>query len=245
MSPIVRHLPSSRLVAILLGSLAVGSLLGACAPREPQYTGSIDTDGYRTRHPIVVEEGDETLDIPVGTQSAHLSARLSATVEAFGRESRRQGASGVTLMVPSGSANEVAANRQSREITTALMRGGVPSHAIERRAYQAVGPEDVAPIRVAYPRIVARVPHECGEWPQQAISDFGNHDYWNFGCATQANLAAMVEHPTDLVAPPPLGAPDATRRAVVLQAYRKGEKTKSSFALPAPSASQVSGGSSE
>jgi len=245
MSPIVRLLPSPRLAAILLGSLALGATLGACAPREPQFTGSIDTDGYRTRHPIVVEEGNETLDIPVGVQGAHLSAKLAATVEAFGRESRRQGASGVTMMVPSGSANEVAAHRQSREIAAALTRGGVPAHAIERRVYEAVGPEDVAPIRIAYPRIVARVPHECGEWPRQATSDFVNRDYWNFGCATQANIAAMVENPADLVAPAPLGPTDATRRAVVLQAYRKGEKTKSNFSLPAPSASQVSGGSSE
>lgn len=245
MSPIVRLLPSPRLAAILLGSLALGATLGACAPREPQFTGSVDTDGFRTRHPIVVEEGSETLDVPVGTQAAHLPAKLAATVEAFGRESRRQGASGVVMMVPSGSSNEVAAHRQAREIAAALTRGGVPAHAIEKRAYQAVGPEDVAPIRLAYPRIVARVPHECGEWPEQATSDFGNHDYWNFGCATQSNIAAMVENPADLVAPAPLGATDATRRAVVLQAYRKGEKTRSDFQLPAPSASTVAGGTSQ
>lgn len=245
MSPTVRLRPSSRLAAILLGSLALGAMLGACAPREPQMTGSIDTDGYRTRHPIVVEEGNETLDIPVATQAAHLPAKLAATVEAFGRESRRQGASGIIMMVPSGSSNEISANRQSREIAAALTRGGVPAHAIERRAYEATGPEDVAPIRIAYPRLVARVPHQCGDWPQQITSDFGNHDYWNFGCATQANIAAMVDNPADLVAPAPLGQTDATRRAVVLQAYRKGEKTKSNFSLPAPSASQVSGGSSE
>jgi len=245
MSPFVRRLPSPRVTALLLGSLAVGGLLAGCAPREPQFTGSIQSDGFHTRHPIVVEEGNETLDIPAGPQAAHLGTKLSGTVEAFGREARRRGASGVVVLVPSGSANEGAAHRLAREVTAALARGGVPTHAIERRAYGATGPEDVAPIRIAYPRLVARVPHECGEWPKSAISDFKNDDYWNFGCATQANIAAMVDDPADLVAPAPLGAPDATRRAVVLQAYRKGEKTKSQFALPSTSASQVQGGNSE
>lgn len=245
MSPFLRFLPSGRRAAALAACVATGALLAACAPREPETTGSIELDGYHSRHPIVVEEGNETLDVPVGTQAAHLSAKLAATVEAFGRESRRQGASGVIVMVPSGSSNESAAHRLSRDVTAALVRGGVPSHAIERRVYSAFGPEDVAPIRIAYPRIVARVPHDCGEWPAQAISDVGNHDYWNFGCATQANIAAMVDNPADLVAPAPLGQPDATRRAVVLQAYRKGEKTRSQTGLPATNASQVSGGSNE
>jgi pilus assembly protein CpaD len=245
MSPFVRRLPSPRAAALLLGAIAAGALLAGCAPREPQYTGSVDTDGFRTRHPIVVEEGNETLDIPVGQQAARLPVKLADTVEAFGREARRRGASGVVVLVPSGSANESAAHRLARDISAALVRGGVPAHAVERRAYPAEGPYDVAPIRIAYPRIVAHVPHECGDWPKAATSDFGNHDYWNFGCATQSNIAAMVDNPTDLVAPAPLGAPDATRRAVVLQAYRKGEKTKSQFGLPATSASQVEGGNSE
>ncbi|NLH79797.1 MAG: CpaD family pilus assembly lipoprotein [Phyllobacteriaceae bacterium] len=243
MSPFLRYLPSGRRAVALAACVATGALLAACAPREPQTTGTIELDGFHSRHPIVVEEGQETLDVPVGIDSAHLPPRLAASVESFGRESRRQGASGVIVMVPSGSANESAAHRLSRDVTAALTRGGVPAHAVERRVYRAVGPEDAAPIRIAYPRIVARVPHECGEWPAQAISDPGNNDYWNFGCATQANLAAMVDNPADLVAPAQLGAPDATRRAVVLQAYRKGEKTKAQTELPATNASQVSGGS--
>ncbi len=245
MSPFLRLPLCARRLAALAAVLASGAALAACAPREPQTTGTIAVDGFHTRHPIVVEEGNETLDVPVGAQAAHLPVRLATTVESFARESRRQGASGVIMMVPSGSTNEGAAHRLTREITAALTRGGVPTHAIEKRAYPAVGPEDAAPIRLAYPRLVARVPHRCGEWPAQASSDFGNDDYWNFGCATQANVAAMVDNPADLVAPPALGAPDATRRAVVLQAYRKGEKTKAQTGLPATSASEVNGGNSE
>ena len=54
------------------------------------------------------------------------------------------------------------------------------------------GPEDAAPIRLAYPRIVARVPHECGEWPSSALSDFGNKDYWKPEDVKIDNLADLT-----------------------------------------------------
>ena len=77
------------------------------------------------------------------------------------------------------------------------------------------------------------------------IPTVSNADYWYFGCAYQANLAAMVANPSDLVAPSPIGAADATRRASVLAKYRKGEKTVSEFGLPTPSVSAISGGGSQ
>lgn len=229
-------------LALGLGLTAVVLGLGGCAPREPTQTGSIDTDGFRTRHPIVVEEGEETLDVPVGVHVARLPAAMLAAVESFGRDARQNGASGVTMMVPNGSVNEVAAHRTARELVAALGRAGIASHAVTRRTYEALGPDDAAPIRLTYPRIVARVPHECGRWPDQATSDWGNRDYWNFGCATQANIAAMTANPTDLVAPRTLGVGDGTRQAVVMQAYRAGKPTKTESGLPSPGLSSVGGG---
>ena len=236
--------PSRRLhpLVSVLGAALLAATAAGCAPREPTYTGSIDVDGYRTRHPIVVEEGEETLDVPVALHSARLPVSLVAAVESFGAEARKNGASGIVMMVPNGSTNEVAAHRVSRELTAALGRAGIAAHAITRRTYEAMGPEDAAPIRLSYPRIVAHVPHQCGRWPRQATSDWDNADYWNFGCATQSNLAAMVANPTDLVAPSGLGQPDATRRSTVLQAYRSGKATKSEYGLPSPGLSSVGGG---
>lgn len=229
--------------ALGLAVAGQAAVLAGCAPREPTETGSITTDGYRNRHPIVIDEGEETLDIPVGVQGANLPPRLAQTVAAFGRTAREHGASGITMLVPNGSPNEAAAYRIAQQLTAALVDGGIPAHAITRRPYAATEPDDAAPIRLSYPRIVARVPHECGRWPDAATADFSNGDFWNFGCATQANIAAMVDQPTDLVSPAPLGTPDATRRAAVLQAYRKGAKTKSDFAVPETTLSKVGGGS--
>ena len=241
------NLPASRLGrALAVSGLLVLTLAGCNTTKyEPTVTGSVPMDGYRARHPIVVEEGEETFDVPVGAHGAGLPRHLAAAIESFGREAREQGASGVTVMVPSASRNEAAAYRTAREITEILGRVGFASHAVTKVPYAAEGPQDAAPIRLAYPRIVARVPHRCGRWPDQVVGGYDNSDYWNFGCATQANIAAEVAEPTDLVSPAGIGRPDATRRAAVIQAYRKGEKTKSEFKLPATSASQVGSGGGE
>ena len=46
-----------------------------------------------------------------------------------------------------------------------------------------------------------------------------------FGCAVTANMAAQIANPRDIVTPRDMTAPDATRRATVLDAYRSGEVT--------------------
>ncbi len=235
-----------RLLAGLGVIALVAGAAGCAAPvSEPDMTSSISVDGYRTRHPIIVEEGQETLDLPVGPHGARLGERLTGVVAGFARSARESGASGMVMMVPSGSANESAAYRQSREIADILVRAGIPSHAIEKRVYTAEGPHDAAPIRLSYPKMVAHVPRQCGQWPASATADFSNSDYWNFGCAVQSNMAVMAANPTDLIAPAEIGQPDATRRAAVLSKYRKGQKTMSEFGLPAPGASTVSGGGSQ
>jgi pilus assembly protein CpaD len=72
----------------------------------------------------------------------------------------------------------------------------------------------------------------CGLWPQDiGSSNFREHvenrQYWNFGCATQRNVAAMVENPADLAQPRGETPVYRARRTVVLDKYRKGEGTVS------------------
>ena len=66
----------------------------------------------------------------------------------------------------------------------------------------------MATIRLNYPKISA-VAGPCGLWPEDLgpsiknKSYFENKPYYNFGCANQRNLAAMVDNPADLVQPRP------------------------------------------
>ena len=52
-----------------------------------------------------------------------------------------------------------------------------------------------------------------------------NVHYWNFGCASQRNLAAMVENPADLVQPRGETPPYTGRRTTVLDKYHRGESS--------------------
>ena len=70
------------------------------------------------------------------------------------------------------------------------------------RSYASASPPT---IKLSYARLTATA-GPCGLWPH----DLGpandpvyqqNLNYWNMGCATQRNMAAMIDNPADLVQP--------------------------------------------
>ena len=113
-----------------------------------------------------------------------------------------------------------------------LASAGVPPHLVSIRPYEAP-PDKLATIRLNYPKIVAQA-GPCGLWPH----DLGpaadpayqeNRNFWNLGCSTQRNLAAMVANPADLVQPRGEDPISTSRRIVVLDKYRKGEATNTTY----------------
>lgn len=216
------------------GGLAVAAaavVAGCSTAREPTITGSIPHEGYKTRHPILLTEQAETLDLPVGSQAATLTDRAAGTVTAFAEEAVESGARSVTVLLPKGSANAIAAARVSRSIAQALRRGGVSEAGIVYRGYPVADPSVDAPVRLAYPKMKAGLDHACGQWPEQITTTAKNVDYWNFGCATQANLAAMVVEPADLVTPRGATAASAARRQTIFRNYEAGKPTVSEQVL--------------
>jgi pilus assembly protein CpaD len=100
------------------------------------------------------------------------------------------------------------------------------------RTYQA-GQRSFATVRITYPKVTAQA-GPCGMWPK----DIGptvdaeyheNKDYWNFGCAQQHNLAAMVENPEDLVQPRSETPAYTMRRTQVVEKYREGQPTATTY----------------
>jgi pilus assembly protein CpaD len=61
--------------------------------------------------------------------------------------------------------------------------------------------------------------------PGQDSSYPENRPYWNLGCASQRNLAAMVENPADLVQPRGDTPTYTGRRTTVLDRYHRGESS--------------------
>jgi pilus assembly protein CpaD len=181
----------------------------------------------RQRHPIAIREGERTLEVFVGANRGGLTPAQRADVLAFARRWGREATGGIIIQVPTGTANEAAAAGVLREIHSILAAAGAPPQLIVARRYRPANPMQLATVRVIYPKMVAEA-GPCGLWPHDIGpsldgSDFENREYWNFGCAQQRNLAAVVENPADLVQPRGDAPPYAGRRSTVLEKYRKGE----------------------
>src|SRR5580704_9352741 len=125
-----------------------------------------------------------------------------------------------------------------REIASILAASGLPPQSIMMRTYPATS--TVATVRISYPKIMAQA-GPCGIWPEDIgpsmnRSYFENKPYWNYGCATQRNLAAMIDNPADLVQPRAETAAYAMRRSVVMEKYRTGQSPASQDSTNAQSA---------
>ncbi|MGX7741371.1 CpaD family pilus assembly protein [Rhodopseudomonas parapalustris] len=226
-----------------LGAALIGfSLsLGACThtSREAEVTQSIPTD-YRQRHPIAIREADRTVEVFVGNGRGGLTAPQRADVMELGQTWLREGTGPIIAEVPIDTPNARAAADSIREIRSLLTAGGVPPRGLTVKHYRPADPRTFATIRLIYPRVAA-VAGPCGLWPEDLGSSiknkgyFENRQYWNLGCATQRNLAAMVDNPADLVQPRPETPPYTARRVVTNDAYRTtkpdtSDKTKLSNA---------------
>ena len=87
-------------------------------------------------------------------------------------------------------------------------------------SYDASGYGESAPVRLAFFAITAQT-GPCGEWPEDlVVNTMENKNYQNFGCASQANLAAQIANPMDLVQPRGMTEIDAARRSIVIKDYR-------------------------
>jgi pilus assembly protein CpaD len=204
-------------------------LSGCYVPKDT--AGDIPND-YRKRHPITLKEGEKTVEIFVGSNRGGLTDGQGADVLAFARLWKRESTGGVIIDVPAGTTNEIAANGALREIRSILVAAGVPNHAVSVRPYQTA-PDKLATIKLNFSKIVAEAgpcglwPHDVGPAADPAYQE--NRNYWNLGCATQRNLAAMVANPADLVQPRGEDPISTQRRSVVLNKYRKGEATPTTY----------------
>lgn len=215
-----RRRAGATAAALVAGGLLIA--LAGCAQRVDPYemTGAIPDD-YRTNHPITIEEKVETLDVPVSVDTQRLTPEVRANIAFFAQRFVDSGTAIIAVVAPSGSPNQVAAATVAVEVEDVLRRAGVNPRAIDYRVYRAGPGEKIAPVRVAFNRIAARTA-PCGPWADQSSANSQNRHYEAFGCATQQNLAAIVDNPLDLLYPRGLSPADATRRSTVLEKYRQG-----------------------
>ena len=217
---------------LVLGTAAV--ILAGCytVAREEPLIHSIPED-YRQRHPIVLKEAPRSVELFIGNRRGNLTASQRADVLAFAQTWRSESTGGVLIDVPSGAPNERSAAVALQEVRSILAAAGVPPEAVATRPNRSSDPRKLATMRLHYPKITADA-GPCGLWPYDLgptydPEHYENRQYYNLGCASQRNMAAMVDNPSDLVQPRGEIPPYTQRRTTVLGKYSNGQGTATNY----------------
>jgi pilus assembly protein CpaD len=209
----------SRLPLLLVGVSALAACAGIPKP-DPE---RIATASVADRHQPTAQAAVQRIEIAVAPGQMELGATDRAQLQSFANDYLRYGHGPLTLETPSGGANSDSASVLAADTRRALADAGV-SYAAIAGSTREVGGETM-PILVSFSRFEAQAP-ECAPLYEQDLAHQSNNQPWSsFGCATNFNLASMVEDPADLDHPRDMAARDSGRRDTVMQAYRAGEQT--------------------
>jgi pilus assembly protein CpaD len=225
----------SRAVRMAGALVGLGVALSGCmhTGEEAAATASVPED-YRLRHPIVIEEANKSIVVFVGQGRGGLSAEQRADVIGLAETWLHEATGAINVDVPVGTPNARMAADSMRKIHALLAGAGVPPRGIIVHQYHPENPRHMAAIRLSYPKISAEA-GPCGLWPDDlgpSVKNknyFENKQYYNFGCAYQRNMAAMIDNPADLVQARPETPSYTMRRTVAFERYRKGTTTTTSY----------------
>src|SRR6266404_5942266 len=226
------RIPADRGRALRVAGALIGLavVLGACKHTDEDLAAVSYSPDYRQRHPIAIQEANRSIIVFVGQARGGLSATQRADVMGMAKSWLREGTGAISIDVPVDTPNARAATESLREIQATLAAAGVPPRAVTVRQYHPEDPRHMAAIQLNYPKISATV-GPCGLWPEDigpSINNkgyFDNKPYYNFGCANQRNMAAMIDNPSDLVQPRTETPAYAARRTMSFEKYRKGNTT--------------------
>ena len=216
--------------------------LSACGT-DRMATGSIVPEDYRERHPIVIGENANTLSI--FSSGLRLDHNDHARLVELAHDARVAGDGRIEILFPRGSANEDPARASLGAIRAALAEGGARG-GVSVGEYAALSPRAMAPIRVSYRAVSARVGNRCGEWPADlasasSLEGWENRPYWNFGCSYQSAFAAQVDDPRDLVEPRASTPSDVDMRTRAIGKVRQGADPATTWTVQNSSISSVGG----
>lgn len=198
----------------LLATVAATVLLGACAS-----TGSdMEPLTPLSRYSLRAEPGLDRIALAVHDDG--LSSNQQAALVDLARRYMASGVGSIRVEGPSG--EDPAAARQAWAVRSALQSAGLPVERISVVSYAA--PDPRAPILAGFETVQAVIP-DCAAEPRAMESRFSNRPSLGLGCAINANMAAQIADPRDIVAHRPVSPADSGRAAVVFDNYRRGEVT--------------------
>ena len=195
--------------------LAVSVIAGCDSARLPQEAFVALSDPHKA-HPITVTAETATLELPLPPDGSGLVPNSYFDATRFVRRYRQDGKGPLVIGVPAQARHNRAVADNVRAIRRIIAQAGVSGQNVryDAAAHRA-GP---AAITLSYDRIAAIGPR-CGNWSENVQRNPERLPYANFGCASQRNLAAMVDNPTDLLYPAQETPRLSARRAAAFKAY--------------------------
>ncbi|MGX6646954.1 CpaD family pilus assembly protein [Maricaulaceae bacterium MS644] len=163
------------------------------------------------------------VEMPVDGRDNGLTWDQLELIGALAGEYKARGHGPLVISYPRDAANSDAAIQAIAHARTQFYEAGLSWRQISGGAYNAQGLVN-APVIFSFTRYRAVTP-ACPEGWENLRNVRAGEPHARFGCATAANLAAMVADPRDLTTPRTFGDPDAARRQTVLDQYRRGEAT--------------------
>ena len=199
----------------LLLTFAATALIGGCASMtasgEPPLT-------PLSRYSLQVEPGLDRIALAVHDEG--LSSNQRAALNDLVGRYMASGVGRIRVEGPSG--EDPAAARQTWAVRSALQSAGLPADRIVVASYSA--PDPRAPVLAGFETVRAVIPN-CGAEPRAMEGRFSNESSLGLGCAINANLAAQIADPRDIIGHRPISPADSGRAAVVFDNYRKGQVT--------------------
>ena len=203
----------SRMITFAaVAALGIGAT--GCASAPEHLTATNNPSLYSVHQPIV-QRTDFVFDVATGGDGVAPAelARLDAWFDSIDLRYGDQ----VTIDEAAGYESEAA----RRDVAGVAARYGLL--LVDAAAPITAGQVQPGTVRIVASRAVASVPG-CPNWAPAEIAATGNTSS-NYGCATNANLAAMVANPNDLVQGQDgsnSGAATATR---AIRSYRQAQPT--------------------
>jgi len=204
----------------LIASLACLAL-AACA--------SSDAPPLAVAHPITpteryaIQVKPSPVELMLAAHSTGLSEAQAAALRDFIGRYEDDDRGEITIKAPEHGPDQSGVYRTATATREYLISQGALPSDVRIEGYDAGG-DGKAPVRVSFLTYRALGP-QCGAAWSDLYKEDKNEPYPEFGCAVTANIAAQIADPADLLHQRASTAPDALRRAEVLDKYRQGSLT--------------------
>ncbi len=223
-----RHLLATALLTALGAVLLMG-----CEAQMSDYD-------YNERHPIKVEKRTALLILDPGT-GGHVQNMDLPAISEFAGDFGKKAAGAITIRIGASTASDPIARAFATDIMQVLYSRGVPNAAVQLSYTTDSQSAKYGRAVMEFPIYVA-LANECGTWKDRPEFTPLNESTYNFGCATQRNIAAMVVNPRDLEDAAPSSGRLGARADDIVGKYIVGLKIGASSETPAIAPPSTTGG---